>query len=134
MHHELTRFLMHFIFQAVIMKKLYFLVGMVCSVAILLAQDPNVKDLQAAGTKKMQSTDSNGWKKAGTLIFNLNQGILSNWVAGGEKNTFGINGIFNYIINYKNGKNNWDNFFDFALGFQNATSFTRYRKIDEDRK
>jgi hypothetical protein len=97
----------------------------------LLAQDGTVKQMKDAGTKAVKSLDSNGWKKSGTLIFNLNQGALSNWVAGGEQNVFGINGLFNYAINYKKDKNIWDNYFDIALGFQNATSFKKFRKIDD---
>jgi hypothetical protein len=52
-------------------------------------------------------------------------------VAGGEENVFGINGIFNYAVNYKKDKDIWDNYFDIALGFQNATSFKKFRKIDD---
>lgn len=113
------------------MKKFYYLISLVCTATIIEAQNLGIKDLQAVKVEKMQSTDSNGWKKSGTLIFNLNQGALSHWVAGGEENTFGVNSIFNYVTNYKNGKNNWDNFIDLAFGFQNATSFTRLRKIDD---
>jgi hypothetical protein len=97
----------------------------------LFSQDGTVKQMQDAGTKAVKSLDSNGWKKSGTLIFNLNQGALSNWVAGGEQNVFGINGIFNYAVNYKGDNNIWDNYFDIALGFQNATSFKKFRKIDD---
>jgi len=95
------------------------------------AQDGTVKQMQAESAKAVKSIDSNGWKKSGTLILNLNQGALSNWVAGGEENVFGINGIFNYALNYKKDKNTWDNYFDIALGFQNATSFKKFRKIDD---
>ena len=97
----------------------------------LHGQDGTVKQMQDAGTKAVKSLDSNGWKKSGTLILNLNQGALSNWVAGGEENVFGVNGIFNYTVNYKGDRNSWDNYFDIALGFQNATSFKKFRKIDD---
>ena len=97
----------------------------------LYAQDGTVKQMQDAGTKVVKSLDSIGWKRGGTLILNLNQGALSNWVAGGEQNVFGVNGIFNYAINYKGAKNIWDNYFDIALGFQHATSFNKFRKIDD---
>ena len=113
------------------MRKFY-LCLFICGFYVeLIAQDGTVKQMQDAGTKAVKSLDSNGWKKIGTLILNLNQGALSNWVAGGEQNVFGINGIFNYAINYKMGKNIWDNYFDIALGFQNATSFKKFRKIDD---
>jgi hypothetical protein len=95
------------------------------------AQDAAVKDMQAAGTKEIKSAEKDGWTKAGTLIININQASLQNWAAGGEQNTLGINGIFNYGINYRKGKNTWDNYFDIALGFQNASSFGRFRKTDD---
>src|SRR6187455_2474709 len=85
------------------------------------SQDRTVKELQIIGTRPIQSLDSNGWKLNGTFIMNMNQGALSNWVAGGEQNVLGINSIFNYAINFRHGKNTWDNYFDLALGFQNAT-------------
>lgn len=96
-------------------------------------QDATVKDLQNASGKEVKASDTalNGWKKGGSFILNLNQGSLQNWAAGGEQNTLGINGIINYAINYRNGKNTWDNYFDLALGFQNATSFGRFRKTDD---
>ena len=113
------------------MRKLIFLLMTSASVIFLNAQDATVKQMKDAGTKAVKSLDSNGWKKTCTLIFNLNQGALSNWVAGGEENVFGINGLFNYALNYKKDKNIWDNYFDIALGFQNATSFKKFRKIDD---
>jgi len=95
------------------------------------AQDATVKGLQAAAGKEVKSADSNGWRRSGTLIININQGSLSNWAAGGEQNTFGVNAIINYGINYRKGRNTWDNYFDGAIGFQQATSFNRFRKTDD---
>ena len=113
------------------MRKYFCLVAFNFISIIIAAQDPTIKNIQTSTARETKSIDSNGWKKSGTFILNLNQGALSNWVAGGEQNVFGINGILNYIIHYKNGKNIWDNFFDLALGFQNASSFSRFRKIDD---
>ena len=95
------------------------------------AQDGTVKQIQAESSKAVKSIDSNGWKRSGTFILNLSQGALSNWAAGGENSTLGINGIFNYSINLRSGRNTWDNNFDMALGYQNASSFSQYRKIDD---
>ncbi|HET6767459.1 MAG TPA: DUF3078 domain-containing protein [Chitinophagaceae bacterium] len=95
------------------------------------AQDGTVRQMQKESAKNIKSLDSNGWKRSGTFIFNLNQGALSNWAGGGEDNTLGINSLLSYAVNFRQGKNTWDNFFDMALGFQNATSFDKYRKIDD---
>ena len=95
------------------------------------AQDATLKDLQNAAGKEVKSAEKDGWKKGGTLILNINQGSLSNWAAGGEQNTLGINAIFNYAINFRKEKNTWDNYFDLALGMQNATSYSKFRKTDD---
>ena len=97
----------------------------------IMAQDATVKNLQSSAAKEVKSLDKDGWMKFGTFIFNVNQGSLQNWAAGGEQSTLGINTLLNYNINYRQGKNTWDNYFDLALGFQNATSFSRFRKIDD---
>lgn len=115
------------------MKKIGMMAFLLSIASAVVSQDATVKDLKDAASKDVKSLADtvNGWKKAGTFALNLNQGSLSNWAAGGEQNTLGINGILNYAINYRNGKNTWDNYFDVALGFQNATSFSRFRKIDD---
>jgi hypothetical protein len=95
------------------------------------SQDRTVKELQVAGTRAIRSLDSNGWNLNGTFNISLNQGALSNWVAGGDESVLGINAFFNYAINFRHGKNTWDNYFDLALGFQNATGFGKFRKIDD---
>ena len=111
------------------------LVTLVTAFAILNSwcQDATVKDLQKAANKEIKASDTllNGWTHSGTFNLNINQGSLQNWAAGGEQNTLGISSILNYGINYRHDKNTWDNYFDLALGFQNATSFNRFRKIDD---
>ena len=115
------------------MKKIKLVVfgSIMISSASLHAQDATVKNLQAASSKEIKSTEKDGWKRGGTFIFNVNQGTLSNWAAGGEQNTLGINTILNYAVNFRKGKNTWDSYCDLALGFQNATSFNRFRKTDD---
>jgi hypothetical protein len=113
------------------MKKFFLATAISVTAVSVLAQDATVKDLQNAAGKEVKSAEKDGWKKGGTLIININQGSLSNWAGGGEQNTLGINGIFNYGINYRKGKNTWDNYFDLALGMQNATSYSKFRKTDD---
>lgn len=95
------------------------------------AQDPSVKDLQKSSSREDKEQEKEGWYRNGTFIFNLNQGMLRNWAAGGEENTLGINSVLNYNIGLRRGKHTWDNYVDLALGFQNATSFRRFRKTDD---
>ena len=86
------------------MKKIIFLIICIAAFSYSYSQDPTVKELQTASTKAIKTLDSNGWKKSGTFILNLNQGALSNWVAGGEENVLGINSILNYSLNYRTKK------------------------------
>ena len=114
-------------------KKFITMVVVAATITNLYAQDATVKELRDAASKEVKISDTllDGWKHGGTLIINLNQGSLQNWAAGGEQNTLGINGILNYAINFRKEKNTWDNYVDIALGMQNATSFGRFRKIDD---
>jgi len=112
-------------------RKIVFVLSVLSIHGSLLAQDPSIKDLQNAASKEVKGLDSNGWKKGGTFLINVNQGHLSNWVGGGEQNTLGINANLNYAINYKKDKVRWDNYFEVALGMQNATSFNKFRKTDD---
>jgi Protein of unknown function (DUF3078) len=113
------------------MKRIFFSAVATVVMVAAQAQDATVKELQGAANKEVKSAEKDGWKKGGVFILNINQGSLSNWAAGGEQNTLGINGILNYGINYRKGKNTWDNYFDIALGMQNATSYTKFRKTDD---
>ena len=112
-------------------NKILITVLILFTITAVTAQDVIISDMQKTRNKDIKGNDSSGWKKFGTLIMNISQGALSNWVAGGEKSLLGINGILNYSANYKKGKNAWDNYFDIALGFQNAESYEQFRKIDD---
>lgn len=113
------------------MKSTTFFIFCITVISVAKAQDKTVRELQITGTRPIQSLDSNGWKFNGAFLFSVNQGTLSNWSSGGEQSVFGVNGLLNYAINYRHGRNTWDNYFDLALGFQNATSFGKFRKIDD---
>lgn len=113
------------------MKKIFFVAAVTLAATTVKAQDAVVKGFQATVGRELKSAEKDGWTKAGTFIVNINQASLQNWAAGGEQNTLGFNTIFNYGINYRSGRNTWDNYFDIALGFQNATSFGRFRKTDD---
>ena len=95
------------------------------------AQDPSVREFQKAAFKEFKLPEKDGWHKAGTFIINVQQGALRNWISGGEQNTLGVATLFNYNLNLKKGKNTWNNYFDIALGFQNASSFGQFRKTDD---
>jgi hypothetical protein len=59
------------------------------------------------------------WKKSLKAGFNINQAAFSgNWKAGGV-NSFGINTLFNYKLNYKKDDVIWDNEIDLLYGMIN---------------
>ncbi len=110
------------------------LVSFLLSAMLILttaAQDKTVKDLQKVAFKELKPLEKDGWMKAGTFIVTVHQGALRNWAGGGEQNTLGVTTLLNYNLNHRKGKITWNNYFDIALGFQNATSFGRFRKIDD---
>jgi Protein of unknown function (DUF3078) len=95
------------------------------------AQDKTVKEFQSVALKELKPLEIDGWKKTGTFVVNVNQGAMRNWSGGGEQNTLGITVLLNYNLNHKKGKINWNNYFDVAFGFQNASSFGQFRKVDD---
>ncbi len=97
----------------------------------LAAQDKTVKEFQKVAFKELKPLEKDGWKKTGTFLINVNQGALRNWAGGGEQNTLGFTMLLNYNINHKKGRNTWNNYFDVALAFQNASSFGEFRKVDD---
>ena len=96
-----------------------------------IAQDASVKEFQKVALRELKPLEKDGWRKAGTFIVNINQGALRNWAGGGEENTLGVTTLLNYNVNHRNGKITWNNYFDIAIGFQNASSFGRFRKVDD---
>ena len=95
------------------------------------AQDVTVKEFQKVAFKELKPLEKDGWRKTGTFIINVNQGALRNWAGGGEQNTLGVTTLLNYNVNHRKGKITWNNYFDIALGFQNASSFGQFRKVDD---
>lgn len=101
----------------------------------LSAQDGVIQNLQkesVGAIKKpvLKSDSSHAWQKG--LLYNLNfsQSSLTNWSAGGDKFSVSVSSILNMFARYARGKDNWDNTFDFNLGYVNSTSLGA-RKNDD---
>jgi hypothetical protein len=74
-----------------------------------------------------RNPDSVTWKRKINFALNFNQASFSsNWKAGGV-NSLGFNSLYNYKVNYKEGRRSWDNEIDLGFGFINNAG-TGYRK------
>ena len=98
------------------------------------AQDKDMKALKSESEKNI-SKDTNDtipqiWKKGGLFNLNVAQGSLSNWAGGGEDFSMSLNLRLSLYGFYKKGRHNWDNTFDFYVGYVNTTSLGT-RKNDD---
>ncbi len=103
------------------------------TVALLLAfslsvagQDQTIKGLQSEAGKTIKKdaadTSSKAWKKGGLFSFNIGQGSLSNWAAGGDDFSLTVNTFLNLYAFYKKDKHSWDNSLDLNWGYVKTTS------------
>src|SRR5687768_4685930 len=84
------------------------------------SQDITVKKISTEvfrEVKKEADTIQWNWKRGGLVNANLGQGSLSNWAAGGDEFSLTFSTYFNYFLLHKKGRINWDNSFEFNLGF-----------------
>ena len=115
------------------MKQILLLAGLF-AVLPSLAQDPTVQKLRTESEKTVKKdpkdTIDKIWKAGGLYNLNVSQSSLSNWAAGGDEFSISINSVLNLYAFYKKGKHNWDNTFDFSLGYVNTTGLGS-RKNDD---
>lgn len=93
---------------------------------VLTAQDNVVTALKREANRNIKRDNDTSttwnWKRGGLMSFNLAQGSLSNWAAGGDNFSLTVNGYFNYFIYYKKNRHGWDNNIDINLGYIQSTS------------
>lgn len=114
------------------MKTWFFLLALAGSLQST-AQDDAIKKLKIESERSIKKeVDTSGklWRKGGLYSINISQGSLNNWAAGGDNFSLSVNSVLNLFAFYKKGKNNWDNIFDFNLGYVNTTSLGS-RKNDD---
>jgi hypothetical protein len=115
------------------MKKAIFFISCLYGTT-MFGQDPTVKNLQTEAGKTIKKdpndTIPKTWKMGATFSFNLSQGSLNNWAAGGEKFSLAVNTFINAYAYYKKGRHSWDNNLDFYLGYVKTTSLGT-RKSDD---
>jgi len=115
------------------MKTPIFVLILISCFSISNAQDIVVNKLRSETSrtiKKEADTTHWNWKRGGLMSFNLAQGSLSNWAAGGDNFSMTVNGYFNYFFYYKKDRHSWDNNMDVNLGYVQSTSLGS-RKNDD---
>ena len=83
------------------MKTPIFVLILISCFSISNAQDIVVNKLRSETSrtiKKDADTTHWNWKRGGLMSFNLAQGSLSNWAAGGDNFSMTVNGYFNYFF------------------------------------
>ncbi len=115
------------------MKNILFALFSLVSITVA-GQDQTVKALQSEATKSIKKdaadTSTKTWKKGGLYSFNIGQGSLSNWAAGGDDFSLTINTFLNLFAFYKKDKNSWDNSLDINWGYVKTTTLGS-RKNDD---
>jgi Protein of unknown function (DUF3078) len=100
----------------------------------VFSQDPTVKSLKDGSQKDIKKdpadTTIKTWKKGGIYGFNLSQGSLNNWAAGGDEFSLSVNSILSLFAFYKKDNHSWDNSLDFNLGYVRTSSLGS-RKNDD---
>lgn len=115
------------------MKKIFFSCVLLVMSLQTLAQVTIVDNLRKETSRSIRKDlDTTIWnfKKGGLLSFNVSQGSLSNWAAGGDNFSLAVSSYFNYFLYYKKDRQFWDNNFDVNIGYVQATSLGS-RKNDD---
>lgn len=108
------------------------LLNFIAVIMISTVKAQTIQELKRAGAKKVTtSLDSNGWKRNGMFILNVNQSAQSEWSSGGENFMLGFNTILNKAIHHKKGKYSFDTYLDLELGLVFATSYKKFRKTTD---
>ncbi len=116
------------------MKKTLTLLLAVCLSGSIFAQnnvdkksDDLQKDLKVKGDIK-----DDGWKKGGLINIGINQAMLENWAAGGERLSFAANGQVNAYLNRRKGGTLFEGTLDlyYGLNYVASNDFVP-RKLDD---
>jgi hypothetical protein len=98
--------------------------------SLVSAAQINPTDAEEKAMKSLAAVPDSGWVRGGTLGFNSAATYLNQWAAGGN-NAVNLSWLLNYSINYRKGKNAWDNTFDMAYGLQLLGFDERAIKTDD---
>jgi hypothetical protein len=113
------------------MKKNFIAALFVTMIALPVVAQVNPTADEEKNMKALAEADS-GWTRKGTVTVGVTGSYFNQWAAGGI-NALGINSLLNYNVNYRKGKNAWDNTFIAAFGMMNQgfTTSASWIKTDD---
>lgn len=120
------------LFKFLFMKKIFFLLGVVCAGISMQAQDKTLKEIKEKAEVKLgeDTTHVSGWRKGGMYSLGIGQGGSKNWAAGAEKFSISLGANSSLFANYKEGKFRWNNTLDLGYALVNTTT-QGVRKTDD---
>ncbi|PID93735.1 MAG: hypothetical protein CSA95_06475 [Bacteroidetes bacterium] len=83
------------------MKKIVFIVALIIATGVTALSQ--------------EKTEQGAWTRTSEVSFTFSQVSLTNWAAGGE-GSIALNGMGNFSLTYKEGKNEWQNKLELAYG------------------
>lgn len=113
------------------MKKLLTILCVAIATQSIAQHNKKSDELQKDMSKKVEAKDQ-GWKRGGLLNIGLNQGMLENWAAGGERMSLAANGQFNGYLTRIHNSAIWENTLDlyYGLNYVASNNFVP-RKLDD---
>lgn len=84
----------------------------------------------AVTTYAQDTIQIGNWTITGKISMNISQSYFSNWTAGGTSNLTTI-AKYNMSANYKNGRHEWTNWLDLALGYSLFTDVKPLKTEDK---
>jgi hypothetical protein len=88
------------------LKKMLFVPFCMCLSSTFAQVNPTA--VEEKNMKTMAAIADTGWVSGGTVSLTSNLNYLSQWAAGGQS-SLAANALLNYTINYRQGKDAWDN-------------------------
>lgn len=113
-------------------KTLLSLFGILLLQNTLCAQNRDKEIDELKKNMTIVKAENEGWNKAGILNIGINQALLENWAAGGERLSLAINGQFNGSLTRTIGNKMWNNTLDmfYGLNYIESNHFIP-RKLDD---
>lgn len=114
------------------MRKIFTLLALAISLQVLGQEVKEKSDQLQKDLDRKAKAENEGWSRGGIVNVGINQGLLENWFAGGERLSLAVNGQINAFINNVKGNRAWENTLDayYGLNYIQSNAF-KPRKLDD---